>query len=528
MKTFSALSLAFCLWPASLLASPAQEARLLSEWVELLQTRLSRQVPSAVLREVQPELIRLLPKLEQVTLSRESHGLFRLLVETSGFTSLLHPFRIPVEATERQAAGLLRLALDQPLPAPNIFEGLEAQGQLTRLELQRIALEEALARSPAPSFFVRDASEKLQHIPPLSGVQRGVFERTRALLNPSAVHDDALAYILRTFRDPRWDDNLLWSTVLAIRQTGRLNRRQAELLTEMARGSAFPKISHSRVANDVLTELGAQITTGFPHRFPATGPRSTIEWLKHEPIRSVQRRQRSSYNGSYLIEFENGRRAIFKPYSLEIHYQARELPPWEIMYAHEVGAYEFVEAWLKNSEARARGLSRVFVPPTVEALIVHDGRSYGLGALQEFQEGFVPLSEIRRNQPELWTRLMNHPQVEESLSRIRTLDWLIGNFDRLPNSVSPEGNWGNLMVRMIDNSPENAQFAMIDNGVGQGCYGSFWLNDLPAISRIPEDLQQVIRSLNLEDFARWNAERTSDIAIQDFRERLTLLKSRIK
>ncbi len=432
----------------------------------------------------------------------------------------LQASRVGDEPFQKFAANVLN-QFDQPAVYPNLFEGFEARGELSRLELQRLALETALKDAGASSPFGHNIARKLPHFAPVNRERATDFLLSAELLDPSALQADALAYLLQTFRHPVWDRDLTATTLSAIRESGRLTPSQAQVVIEFARGARISERAHAELANEILRQSGQQLEQGFPVR-----SLGDPHWLKHEKIRSVTAREKRSANGTFLVEFENNRKAIFKPFASEEHYGSREADAGTILFSREIGAYEIVEFWLKNRESREVGLSAVFVPETIETLLVHQGRSYGVGSLQAFQNGFVTAEELSREMTPLWNELRSAARYTQAEARIRTLDWLLGNYDRLPNSIHTRGNYTNFMIG-LDQGSQGFEIAMIDNGFGQGRRSGFWLRDLPTPEQIPADLAQAIRELDLPLFRQTNEGRLSQIAIDDFCERVTLLRSKL-
>jgi len=329
---------------------------------------------------------------------------------------------------------------------------------------------------------------------------------------------DALEYLLRVSVDSRSSDITAFRGLIieALTKSPASDFGTIEELLPLARGVGFNSRAELKWSVDAIARISAR-TGSFPVRFAAPGaPRTDeLDILNHEPIQKI-RSLGGGINSTWLVTFANGKRAVFKQRSGDAGFGANLHPNW-VSFNREVAAIPFLEHFMGLSRGRRAGLTQIMTPPTVETVLAVDGKSYGVGSLQAFETGYQDIEKISTQYLRLWSKIMNSPEWKQESTRIRAMDFLLGNYDRLPLAINARIHPKNMMIRlphedMSDLSALNSkstidvrglQLVLIDNSVGFARNDKFDIRTyghFPAASDIPADLKTTILQFNESDF----------------------------
>jgi hypothetical protein len=206
-------------------------------------------------------------------------------------------------------------------------------------------------------------------------------------------------------------------------------------------------------------------------------------------------------NVTLLLEFEGGKRFVFKPRLGEDSFmEAGNLSTTHVHFVREVEAYPFIEYWAGNALNKGRGRSRVRVPKTAEVVLTVEGKAWGPGSLQAFEGRYTTLKDFIAKQPDDWERIRKSREWKQTEADVRALDYVMGNIDRFPNTVYREGNFGNLLVPADMKTGDDIEIILIDNGWGRPGYAWFHVGNLsPGIS---EALRQSFRDFDAASFRK--------------------------
>lgn len=419
-----------------------------------------------------------------------------------------------------------RLGLRYPKIAPsrrNPFFSF-ASRELSASELQGHALDILKSSPLLPQEMRAAAASKLLKIPGSNAdfelflLQADDAEKTQA----------ALEYALTAFKPLGFDRNFLRMIFEELRASPSSDARTLSLLLPFTRGSTIPGAEFPRLANDALMRISARLGKSLPARgSPTSGVLRSdpMDILLHEPVRSIEAVDPGAPLKALRVKFENGHQAIFKPMGSEPGYANLERPAEHILFTREVNAYDMAEHWLGNARARERGQSHVEVPTTAEVVLVHQGVSYGVGSLQYVQPGLVAIADFMRSHPTDWAKLTHAPAWQETLDRIRTIDFLLGYAERLANSRFGRNQFDHLMIHY--ESKDRFTLVMIENGIRRGSARGIEIDNLPAKEHIPHDLKSHIMGLDTKAFRRTYADRLADQGIENFLGRIKAAQHRI-
>ena len=210
------------------------------------------------------------------------------------------------------------------------------------------------------------------------------------------------------------------------------------------------------------------------------------------------------YNTTLLVKFENGLKAIFKPLLGQNNLGDRNNWSSNVAFVREVSAVAIIEKYLGNKKSRQLGYSQIITPNTIETILVHNDKSYGLGSLQMFLPEFETLTSIKNKSLFDSDRILNSTHWKSQESRIRIFDFVLGNPDRLPNPGYrdlnfAQANYSNIMIAN-NKREELIQIALIDNAMGRPGPVEMSSHYLPSADQIPNDLRFAIFNFNAKEF----------------------------
>ena len=149
-----------------------------------------------------------------------------------------------------------------------------------------------------------------------------------------------------------------------------------------------------------------------------------------------------------------------------------------------------------------------------------------MGSLQKFESGFTTLYDLKETQNENWKRIVASGSWGRTEARIRAIDYLLGNHDRLPNSVHRNGNFKNIMLKFDPKNPTQFEVALIDNGVGRPGRSYFDINNAPVRRHLPKDLLETLQEFDEAGFRQAYAELLPTWALDDVIARIQALRTR--
>lgn len=302
-----------------------------------------------------------------------------------------------------------------------------------------------------------------------------------------------------------------------------------ELLMPYARAvrSVYPEdLFFAHVA---LRDLGLRFGSS-SHRYTSVRARiDAKDILVHEPIVSI-RNLGGGWNETKVVTFANGQRAVFKPFFGQRNIRGPQGWSTRLAFTREVTAVPIIEDFLGNRRSRESGVSSVVVPETVEVILAHQGKSYGLGSLQAFKDGFETAGPLRKTNPARWTELTEDPLWVPLEARIRTIDFILGNPDRFENpGFSVEhyklANLNNLLIGQVERS--GIEVALIDNALGRPGKPEFDIKYLPSADKIPVDLAEAVKEFDFEKFQTEFANQLPGFGIADLMNRVRIVQEHL-
>jgi hypothetical protein len=300
-------------------------------------------------------------------------------------------------------------------------------------------------------------------------------------------------------------------------------------LLARARGARDQTQEEIAQAHGSLNKL-IEVEKGLPFRDSVSKTnRPAKDLLLKEPILKIESLG-GGYNQTLLVHLKNGSRAVFKPFSGQENLKKKKRI-WKNMIAfnRETSAVRIIEDWLGNAESRARGLSPLTVPETIEVGLFFEGKNFGYGSLQLFAEGTRPLDTIESEAPGTIASLRRHPGWRQTEARIRVIDFLLGNPDRLenPGLEIPHfetANFGNLLIKGDLGHDGKMTISLIDNAWGRPGPAEFDARFLPDSREIPEDLKPHLRHFDAARFRKEFADQLPQEGIEDFLRRLEVVR----
>lgn len=304
--------------------------------------------------------------------------------------------------------------------------------------------------------------------------------------------------------------------------------RTIELLLDISRGAKLAADEETKSAAEAITEITKRIGS-YPPRFEARVAAEDVRRsMLHEPIEKID--PMLPKTNVYRVKLRNGVRGILKPRMEDRPWTAGRFEPNRIAYSRELEAFDLIEKFLGNEAARKSGKSRIWIPETVEVSPVINGKAYGPSSFQAFAEGYMPLDDFIKQNPEVWRQLARSPEWKETKARIMFLDYAQGNVDRLGNKANTAHflrklNLANIMVPKDLARPADLKVALIDNAVGRPGIPSFTIDFAPKAEDIPEDLRKVLREFDFAAYEK-NARRyLNNEGVQDTIRRIRELRT---
>lgn len=231
---------------------------------------------------------------------------------------------------------------------------------------------------------------------------------------------------------------------------------------------------------------------------------------------------------TFIIRFENGKRAIFKPLWGENSYNKPNAHLNRIGFSREAQAFLFYQRYFKTDG--------IHLPLTVEAAVHFNGRHFGVGSLQEFAEGYDTLAKKYtpwgyqydwQNLGPIWAKQREDGRWDGLAPWVQTFDYIIGNVDRFPHDKAPTGNPNNILVK--ENGYGGLEVGLIDNAKGRGYPLS--LDYIPPAQAIPLGLRDWIKSFNdekIDQIRRDFAYQLPRDAVEDMVQRIRNVQNHIR
>lgn len=314
---------------------------------------------------------------------------------------------------------------------------------------------------------------------------------------------------------PKLAIDALWGTARGVGALSRKEVRKANekiIAVQMNNQESLPQIYISAEIQHRLKKTGIDISNRFNSRLIGVEPMGEGKGLSE----------------SFIVRFENGKRAIFKPLWGEHSYSKDSANLNRIGFSRESQAYLFYEKYFKRDG--------IHLPFIVEATLHFNGRHFGVGSLQEFEEGYQTLAEKYKpkgyqfswkNLEPVWSSQRRDDRWRSLAPWIQTFDYLIGNVDRFPHGRAPTGNPNNLLVR--ETRTGGLEVALIDNAKGRGYPTP--LEYLPPAHTIPLELRKVIKTFDntkMDEIRRDFAFQIPHNAIEDVIQRIRRVQNYLK
>lgn len=347
----------------------------------------------------------------------------------------------------------------------------------------------------------------------------------------------AMGRILSTFSDHA-NDGALRSNLVRFTVSDVLPPTAAiDALWDTTRGVGSLDRAEIKWANEKIIELQLKHSNEVPNLYISAENRALAERLgipveKHfsSPITSVyQMTDGAGISQTFIVHFANGKKAIFKPFWGENSYNKPEAHFNRIGFNREAQAYFFYQKYFKHDSIK--------LPVTVEAALHFNGRHFGVGSLQVFEEGYETLTKKYNPYPGYWFDWNNlgpvwSKQREDSrwgyyAPWIQTFDYVLGNVDRFPHEKARTGNPNNIMVK--ENGNGGLKIALIDNAKGRGYPLS--LDYIPPAHDIPADLRERIKGMNDGTFAEIRRDFAFQLpadAVEDVIQRIRNVQNHIR
>ncbi len=404
-------------------------------------------------------------------------------------------------------------------------------------------------RLPADSVLQREIEDKRRqiHTPP-----DDAFEG----LGPELRYQRSLELILRTFDNQFGSDLALREAVIQeLAKSPHSDASTIALLSRIARGIDAKRPEETRMANEAILKIAQRgnlpdiqplVTRG------VNGGRPPVELqaLAGAKIKEIKKlgEGTSGVNGTYIITFENGRKAIFKPAQGEEFYNRPNPTEYvsQMSFTREPDAARFFRGYFQKASVidTPTGPVKFHVPEAMEVVLNAslpdgNGRKGGVGSLQLFEEGYQTLNEAYgpyEGKPkvtewqkfdEVWRRAARDPNWRMIASWTQTFDYANGNFDRLPNSLFNAGNPNNLMVKR-DKAGNITDVLLIDNAKGRFTGSGFTMADprnVPDPNSMPEPLRKALQTFDTEQYHAQNRDLMPDDSTKDVQRRMDELRN---
>ncbi|MCB0386274.1 MAG: hypothetical protein KDD43_12850, partial [Bdellovibrionales bacterium] len=292
-----------------------------------------------------------------------------------------------------------------------------------------------------------------------------------------------------------------------------------EALLPKTRGIGLSEIRGEPEAGEVVkanewikkiseSSLMAPVTTpGLHSSFVwLSSSRSSAGWAKKvklAPVVSVKRLGGGT-NGVYRVtqldasgkEFHS----VFKPLGAsrpvqDAYYQrnAKDFLRF-LFHVREVRA-ESLYGRILQAYWRHGGQAPIHLPETLEAVLVFEGKSYGVGSLQKWAMG-TEVESIRQSDPTRFAFWRGTQRWQEMESVVRVLDYIFGNSDRFPKKDGEE-SVKNIFVEMgwMEGREVLRRANLIDNGLGLPGHRDYTIDQIPIGDHVPWTLKKALHEV---------------------------------
>jgi hypothetical protein len=410
---------------------------------------------------------------------------------------------------EHNFYGATKPAEEAPTRASdNPFFSAAAKG-VPHEHIQGYALDAIIHDTGLPQELRDEAAAKAKWFPKPDGTSE--WKSAWSKVAPADRAQAAAEFSLTAFSDAGNDAEFRARILQQLSVSPRSNAHTIEQLLPIAGGLRSANAKELGEAAEAIQKIGDRVGS-FPQRFTASRSRTDVtDILKHEPIQSVKALG-GGINETLLVTFQNGDKAVFKPRAGEFSYKAN-LEQY-VDYIREVSFNPLAEDFLGNQSAREAGKSPLLVTKSEVAAFAFEGKSYGVGSIQNFKNGYFDVEKISGDPryAAVWQEVKKQPEWAALTNRIRAIDYIAGNYDRLALDINYRSTPKNFMLKLegIDFSdPEKAvqqlkgadwsklQAALIDNGLGRNSVDAEKFNidgfgHFPLRADIPPDLREAI------------------------------------
>ncbi|MCB0367189.1 MAG: hypothetical protein H6624_14920 [Bdellovibrionaceae bacterium] len=165
-----------------------------------------------------------------------------------------------------------------------------------------------------------------------------------------------------------------------------------------------------------------------------------------------------------------------------------------LFHVREIRA-ESLYGWILQAYWRNGGIAPVHVPETLEVVLVHKGKSYGVGSLQKWAMG-MEVEGVRQSDPTRFAFWRGTREWQEMESVVRVLDYIFGNSDRFPKKDGEEAV-KNLFVEMdwVDGREILRRANLIDNGLGVPGHRDYTIDQIPLADHVPWALKKALHEV---------------------------------
>ncbi len=334
----------------------------------------------------------------------------------------------------------------------------------------------------------------------------------------------ALEFALGTFISPHYDREFRPALIQAIGESANSGTSAIEALLPTVRGIQIADPQEIKQSVEAIAKIGERRGNYVPRGQNAVGGfADQVARLVRDSKPSVSKIGEGNANVTLLLTYPTGEKFVFKPRMGEKSFKdAGNLSPTYVHFAREAEAYSLVEFWAGNASARRTGRSRVRTAKTLEAVLTIDGKAWGPGSMQVFQEGYTTLKDFIAKRPEAWEKIRKSREWLEAEADVKAFDFVMGNVDRFPNRVYQNGNLGNILVPAEMTEPSELELVLIDNGVGRPGHPGFDVSTLsPHMSAA---LRQAFHDFDAASFRKMEAYWLSADGVEDVIRRVELTR----
>ena len=209
-------------------------------------------------------------------------------------------------------------------------------------------------------------------------------------------------------------------------------------------------------------------------------------------------------NGAYRVVHEDNKAqrffTVFKPLAesrpvQDKYYQKNPRDFLRFLFhVREVRASSLYKPILKKYWDKG-GKAPIHLPETVEGVLVHKGKSYGVGSFQKWAKG-LEVEDIRDLDPTRIEHWRGTEQWREAEAVVRVLDYVFGNSDRFPKKDGEEAI-KNIFAEMEWNNEREIlrRMNLIDNGLGIPGHIDFTIDQIPIAKHVPRALKEALHEL---------------------------------